>query len=169
MQIVFSNTNSLLSYAVRGTTFSRWSQVDMLFDDGTLIGASPRRSGQYAAGVQKMTLKERLENDQVACYKIDEVKLREPDATRRFLERQIGKPHDTWGLFGMAFHARNWQDDSCWFGAELVAAAAQAGCSPLIRGVVTYVSPNMVENSHLLTSVVPITHVNKAAKCPDFY
>jgi hypothetical protein len=57
MQIVFSNTSSLLSYAVRGTTLSRWSQVDMLFDDGTLIGASPRRSGQYAAGVQKISLK----------------------------------------------------------------------------------------------------------------
>lgn len=167
MQIVFSNTNSLLSFAVRGTTFSRWSQVDLLFEDGTLIGASPRKSGMYAAGVQKMTLKERLENDRVVVYKIDEVKLREPEATRRFLERQIGKPHDTWGLFGMAFHARNWQDDSCWFGAELAAAAAQAGCSPLIRGVCSYVSPNMVEDSHLLTSVVPITHIDRAAPWHD--
>ena len=133
----------------------------MLFDDGTLIGASPHRCGLYAAGVQKMTLKDRLENDHVVVYKIDEVKLREPEATRRFLERQIGKPHDTWGLFGMAFHARNWQDDSCWFGAELVAAAAQAGNSPLVRGVFTYISPKMVENSHLLTSVVPITQITK--------
>lgn len=159
MQIVFSNTNRLLSLAVRGTTFSRWSQVDLLFDDGVLIGASPRSCGPYVAGVQKMTLKERLEYDEVTCYKIDQVKLREPDAARRFLDRQLGKPHDTWGLFGVGFHARNWQDDSAWFGAELAAAAAQAGCAPLLRHTVSHVSPNMVEDSYLLTSVAPKTYL----------
>lgn len=108
-----------------------------------------------------MTLKERLEYDQVTRYKIDQVKLREPDAARRFVERQVGKKHDNWGLFGLIFQARNWQNDERWFGAELAAAAAQAGCAPLMRAAGAYVTPNMVEDSYLLTSVVPVTKIQR--------
>lgn len=48
MRIAFSATNDISGVVIRLFTASPWNHVDVLFDDGTLIGATT------AEGVQKL-------------------------------------------------------------------------------------------------------------------
>jgi len=43
----------------------------------------------------------------------------------RFLDRQIGKPYDYWGLFAFLWRSSKYQDPKKWFCSELAAAAFQ--------------------------------------------
>lgn len=48
MRIVFSASNNIVGVVIRLFTASPWNHVDVLFDDGILIGATT------AEGVQKL-------------------------------------------------------------------------------------------------------------------
>ena len=151
MYIVFSSAPTVASYAIRMATASQWSHVDMLWEDGTLIGSVSHQQGPYSPGVQKLTLEERLRYSNLNCYRIDKFDLRDEWAARQYAEAQLGKPYDWGGAFGIPiWNGRNWQQDSRWFCSELIAACAVAGATPLIRMQTYRVTPEMVERSPLL-------------------
>ena len=62
MRIAFSASNNIVEVVIRLFTASPWNHVDVLFDDGTLIGATSED------GVQN-TLQHRLEAYQVRSYR----------------------------------------------------------------------------------------------------
>ncbi len=159
MYIVFSSAPTITSLAIRTATVSSWSHVDMLWDDGTLIGSVSHAQGVHAAGVQKLTLEERLQHSKINCYRIDRLDLRNEYAARDFAEQQVGKPYDWGGAFAIPFwNGRNWQNDSKWFCSELIAACAVAGKTPLIRMNTYRVTPEMVQRSPLLVHHTDTTY-----------
>lgn len=153
MYVVFSSSATATSLAVRVATRSPWSHVDMLWDDGTLIGAVSHAQGPYAAGVQKLTLAERFQYGKITNHRIDRIVLRNEAAAREFAEQQVGKPYDWGGLFAIPFATRDWQRADRWFCSELIAMCAAKAETPLIRMQTYRVTPGMVDRSPLLETV----------------
>lgn len=162
MYLVFSSCPTLTSWVIRISTASAWSHVDMLWDDGTLIGSVSDKQGGYAAGVQKLNLDERLKYGGADRYRIDRFHVDNENAARDYAESQLGKHYDWGGVFAMpfVFASRDWQLDDRWFCSELVAACAIAGGSPLQRMQTHRVTPAMVERSPLLTEHLPTRTTN---------
>lgn len=152
MYVVFSSSPTPISFAIRAATHSQWSHVDMLWDDGTLIGSVSSAQGPYAAGVQKLTLEERFKYSKISKHRIDRLQLRDESAARAFAESQVGKPYDWGGIIALPlpFIGRDWQRDDRWFCSELLAVCAAKGNTPLIRLKTNRVTPEMIDRSPLL-------------------
>lgn len=148
MRIVFSASNNIGGVVIRLFTASPWNHVDVLFDDGTLIGATSED------GVQKTTLQHRLEAYQVRSYKIDRIDLKDEQAARRFAEAQVGKQYDWGGVFGTVFRT-DLERRSKWFCSELVAAICAAGGTPLVRMKHHRITPARIDTCPLLIPVQP--------------
>lgn len=154
MKIVFSASNNIGGAVVRLFTASSWNHVDVLFEDGTLIGATARD------GVQKTTLHHRLEAYQTRSYKIDQITLEDEQAARRFAELQVGKRYDWGGVFGTVFRTAL-EHQSRWFCSELVAAICAAGGTPLVRMKHHRITPARIDTCPLLVQVQPKTPYKK--------
>lgn len=103
-------------------TWSEYSHVDVIFDDGYLIGAVAPN------GVVYETLSHRLQMASKAVMM--DLPVKSPEDALRFLHDQLAKPYDWLGVLGIGLH-RNWQEDDRWSCAELVAKAASvAGQKP---------------------------------------
>lgn len=150
MKVVFSASKSIGGSIIRFGTMSDWCHVDILFDDGTLIGATGN-------GVQRMSLDDRLNRSThpIYQYRIDEIKLDESKA-RSFAEAQLGKPYDYSAVFAFAVPWRtHWADDSKWFCSELVAATINASGTLIARETLSRVTPAFLDISPLLVTVQP--------------
>lgn len=159
MFIVFSSSSLLSSQLIKFGTFSRWSHVDALFSDGTLIGADSSARASFKPGVQKLTLEDRLKHFDINYYKIERLELPNEDLARAFIEDQVGKKYDWSGIFAIPFRNRNWQDPESWFCSELVATAAIIGGRPLLHTDTNRMTPGMVEYCPMLTPYRSRTYV----------
>lgn len=98
------------SYLIRWLTFSKWSHVAAVNDDGYAIEATWPR-------VRKVKVEDIISKH--SAYEFREIECA-PDAWI-WLERQVGKKYDTFALFAYLNPWRDWAEDDKWFCSELVA------------------------------------------------
>jgi hypothetical protein len=120
--IQFSATAGLAAEAIK--IFSRgWaSHVDVVLDDGTLLGARSETIGTIPPGVQiRPVAYEKWTRTQT-------VKLMGGPGLEGdfhdFLWRQIGKPYDELAIVAFVVQ-RDWRSEGSWICSELVAAALE--------------------------------------------
>lgn len=121
--IRFVTESDPVSASIRAFTWSNFSHVEFILDDGTALGAHAKggvaiRPIDYA----KFTNEER--------YKI----LVSPEQKRDILayaHSQVGKPYDYTDIIGIVLH-RDWRAEDHWICSELVAAAFEKGGLPLL-------------------------------------
>lgn len=128
---------------IRRGTHSRFSHVDIVYPDGTLVGARNDThrdwKGQWNTGVQRrppdyadFNVRERI---------VVSVTADEEAAIYDFVNLQIGKPYDTLAIEGFVA-GRDWRDPRAWFCSELVAAAFEHGALLTVLTPESKVTPN---------------------------
>lgn len=138
MLIIFSRDHSLVGLGIRALTASKWSHVDMMFADGTMIGATSK------AGVERTTLETRQK--EVSAMQVCRIVLPDEEKAQRFAEAQVGKRYDWGGCFGTVLR-NSWQDEDKWFCSELVAQVCEEGGNRIISAnhYVSRVTPDRVD------------------------
>jgi uncharacterized protein YycO len=116
----FSTQPGWQSAFIRFATWSDWSHVDVLLEDGTLLGSRMDggvkiRPANYANFSKK------------ALYQIDA-----PAEVMDFAKKQVGLPYDSTGIINFGAH-RDWRQPDSYFCSELIAAAFEAGNLPLLN------------------------------------
>lgn len=111
IKLKFSNDNTLISWAVRLFTWSRYSHVDYVFHDGRCFSSLPKNGVGFNNAPT-------MEEEYVTLYVKDRMNI------EYFLLGQCGKKYDWKAIFSMPFN-RDWHDDSDWFCSELISAALE--------------------------------------------
>lgn len=127
MRIFLCRSHTFPSYVVRGCTWSPWSHAAIGTGPaiGTVIESKP------TMGVQEGWFSDFIwDNDVIEAL---DLYCKDEDAAIQFARDQIGKPYDFGGVIAIPFHQRDWHDPNRWFCFELVAAAFEAGGTPLFR------------------------------------
>ena len=144
IKLLFSRSHQLGSYFIRWITWSDWSHVEFVTDDGFVIGAV------YPGGVMKYPLATRLAES--SAYEYCTVVKGDYQKALDFLTKQIGKPYDVTAIFGILTH-RDWEEDDRWFCSEMQTAAIKESndgvCSP-VRKVSWRVTPQDLYQSPCL-------------------
>lgn len=134
MKLLFARSHWPGSYAIRALTFSQWSHVAPIADDGTSVEAVfPRVRVATAGGII----------DAHSAFAIAHVECPNEAAAWRFLDQQVGKLYDLGALVALPFQRRDWESPSRYFCSELVAAALNAGGRDLFRDF-SRVTPEML-------------------------
>lgn len=123
MKVLLCTSNLPGAVLIRGVTWSKWSHVALVLDDGTAIEATWPK-------VRRVALTDITSNH--SKYVIIDIPT---DCDNQIIDAamsQIGKPYDITALFGLLVH-RAWSDTDKWFCSELVAWAFSEGGHPLFR------------------------------------
>lgn len=132
LSLLFCNDTGLVSRAVRGFTWSRWSHVAMIDGYGA-VEALPGE-GVTITETQDILMRSR-------AFELVDLPCRDPIAVRAAAASQFGKPYDWSAVLGIALR-RDWRQDDAWFCSELVAWAFEAAGEPLFReGTLRRVTP----------------------------
>lgn len=114
----FSTQNDLSGYLIRYGTRSRWTHVDAVLPDGSLLGST------LDGGVQIRPPTYAKFSETLTTYI-------ETDCADRFYEKlhsQIGKPYDWRAIISFGLGERDWRETDSWFCSELqIWAMEQAG------------------------------------------
>lgn len=125
MKLVFSTTRSPVSAVIRYATWSKYSHVELLTPDNTLLGADA-----LARKVIEIPVEERLKK--VSKFVVmDSIHIDSFDVTN-IARTQLGKPYDWGALLGWGFK-RDWQEDDRWMCSELIAWVAETNGTPLLN------------------------------------
>jgi hypothetical protein len=114
----FSTSHDIFGFVVRYGTRSKWSHVDAVLPNGSLLGA------RFRDGVQIRP------SDYIKFPTSMRVCVETPYADKFYevLLTQIGKPYDWRAIAAFAFGDRDWRDPDAWFCSELqIWAMEQAG------------------------------------------
>lgn len=121
IRLLFVTNSKPVSVLLRIATWSHWSHVASIMEDGvSVIDAT------MLHGVSHRPIEEAIQDSD---HEIREYECVEPEKFYAFLRAQLGKGYDFPGVFGIGLH-RDWQEADKWFCSELVAAALDAGGSP---------------------------------------
>jgi uncharacterized protein YycO len=113
LKLQFSTTSGLISGIVRTVTWSRWSHVDCILDDGRLLGAQWDGVKIRPADYEKFSRKD--------CLTLSVTEAQHA-AFMAFVMSQIGKKYDYTALFGVLFH-RDWMAMDSWYCSEFFGVA----------------------------------------------
>lgn len=109
MKILFSRSKLPGSYLIRWMTFSKWSHVALLLDNGDVVEAT--------------WPKVRVSNIKDFINAHPDYEIRYLDGNADLVMKEIGKPYDVFGLFMFLNPWRDWTTDDKWFCSELIAHA----------------------------------------------
>lgn len=113
MRVLFCTSDKIGASAIRAVTWSDWSHVALLLDDGTVIEA-------VWPSVRRVPLQEVLDkHPRWAIVEFPDVGGYEARALS-----QIGKPYDLAGMLGLGIN-RDWQSDDKWWCSEFLAWLAE--------------------------------------------
>lgn len=147
----FSTTHGFVSWFVRKFTWSDFSHVDAVMDDGKLFGAQWDGVKAREWNYQKFSKTARFT---IKVTPEQEAKFWE------FLALQKGKKYDKSAIFGFLVH-RDWQEDDSWFCSELIAAALAYAGVLILTAAASRITPRDLVII-LGTLIVPINEVAKA-------
>lgn len=136
----FSANHLPLSWAIRARTWSKYSHVDFVVEDGKYLGAIPFGGVCYH--------EHRYPTED---YFVLEVSEKQRLDIMDFAHSQVGKPYDFMGIFGFAIN-RKWQDDDKWFCSEYISGAIQPVIK-LFNEEAFRISPRDVSIHHLFKKV----------------
>ncbi len=148
--VQLSTQEDASSWLIRQATWSRWSHVDLVLPDGTLLGA--RIDGGVKIrpnGYDHFTDILRLS---VASFTPLSRALEFSNPTAEaalyaWAHAQVGKPYDWSAILGVGLH-RDWRDEGKWFCSELVYRAFEVAGLDLLRiGGAWRVTPGLLSRS----------------------
>ena len=117
LTLQFSCQDDFGSTVIRFFSHGAWSHVDLVLDDGRLLGARSDVCKGVPSGVQIRP------KDYTAFKARRIVSLNLTDEQYKkamdFINSQIGKPYDSIAILAFALN-RNWRDDDAWFCDELI-------------------------------------------------
>lgn len=118
LTIRFVTSDDIISALIRDKTWSQYSHVEFILDDGTTLGAHADggvkiRPLDYAVFMATKIIKISVTDDQEA-------------SVMAFAHAQVGKAYDMGAIAGIVAH-RDWRSPDKWFCSELVAAALEQG------------------------------------------
>jgi len=131
IRLIFSRSHLPFSYAVRVVTWSPWSHVGILMDDGRVVESTFSHHGVKIDTLNNF-------KSRAQAWQIVELDCNDRQAIIDAAVSQLDKPYDWAALFGIIFHNGQWQEDDCWFCSELVAYAFYMGGTPLFNKEVTH-------------------------------
>lgn len=114
----FVRSDDCISDAIAWFSAGKFSHVDIVLDDGTLLGA--RSSGGVlirAADYGKWSRRVAID---VPCTALQK------QAVTDYARDQLGKPYDRLAIVGFLL-GKSWRDTDAWFCSELAAAAGERG------------------------------------------
>lgn len=118
----FVGAVDLASHVIEWFSQGVVAHVDVVMDDGSLLGARDDEVGGKAAGVWIRP------QNYMAFERVVRVVLPAPaiivERFYGFCLAQCGKPYDEQGILGFIF-GRNWRENDSWFCSELVGAALE--------------------------------------------
>lgn len=118
----FVTTSGWESHLIRFATWSEFSHVDFVLNDGRLLGA------HYNGGVAiREPNYERF--TRVARYEVRGFTNEQCHAMRTFLYAQIGKPYDWQAILGFGIR-RDWHNPDAWMCSEYAEATLEIGGRP---------------------------------------
>jgi uncharacterized protein YycO len=118
LTIRFVTSNDIISALIRDKTWSDYSHVEFILDDGTTLGAHADggvriRPADYAVFTATKVIHLTVTDQQKA-------------AVLTFATAQVGKPYDMDAIAGIVAH-RDWRNSDKWFCSEIVTAALESG------------------------------------------
>ena len=129
----FVRLDDCVSKAIAWFSAGHFSHVDIVLDDGRLLGARSDGGVQIrAAGYRKWT----------KCVAIDiPCTQAQKDTAIAFASAEIGKPYDHLAIWGFVLN-RSWRDTEAWFCSELAAQSGeQAAFWPHLYSPVNHITP----------------------------
>lgn len=144
LTLQFATENSFGSQMIRWFTWSPYSHVDIVLDNGQLLGARFKGGVEIRdPGYARFMATKRLTLSLTQAQKKKFIK-----AARS----QVGTAYDWRAIIAFAFHHRHWETEDAWFCSELVAwCAVQAGI-PLLRTTdLNHITPRDLSISPLLS------------------
>lgn len=118
----FSSQNDLGSEAIRFFEHGIYSHVDVVFPDGTLLGARNDALAGIPSGVR---IRPPTYTDFSAIKRVViPTTLEQTKAFYGFLLDQVGKPYDETAIVAFVV-GRNWRDEDAWYCSELAASAIE--------------------------------------------
>jgi uncharacterized protein YycO len=146
MKILLFRGRGLVSSLIRFQTWSKYSHVATMLDDGSIIEAWP------GVGVHRML---KLPHGASGIDFFEPlITSHERNTITRFLIAQIGKPYDWRGVFQFVLR-EHVHTHNRWFCSDLVAAAFNFVDVPLLNLPYYKISPAMVSYSTRLHRVEP--------------
>jgi hypothetical protein len=142
---------SLVSRLIRWFTWSKYSHVAWLCQDGSVIEAWHRGGVRRQPSLSAVhTPGTRVELFQVLTHEFRELNYAQREAVETFLTQQLGARYDFLGILGFLTRARM-EKHGAWFCSELVTRALNhAGVWPLLRVPACKVAPGLLALSPLL-------------------
>lgn len=136
----FVGSRSMVSRLIQWYDHGKYSHVDAVLPDGSLLGARNDAIGDVPAGVQIRPA------DYVRGDLLLRVELPAPDPTVKafydFMHLQVGKPYDQSAIAAFA-SGRNWTSTDSWFCSELCAAALEkSGYLHMLSAPVNKIAPD---------------------------
>jgi hypothetical protein len=119
LQIQFRRANNFSSDLIGWFGADKWSHVDYVLPDGTLLGARWDKVGGQPSGVH---VRPRDYDKERVAEKWTVQKIVEDDKEQKFRElalQQVGKPYDWEAIVSFAIN-RDWRQDTSWFCSELI-------------------------------------------------
>lgn len=115
----FSRKHTVSSNLIKFFTWSPWSHIDAIMEDGSFVGSFFKKHGPLqrsgvvvhdGSDIGEYSIRE-------LCINLDEQKY------YQFLTDQIGKSYDWTSYLGFLFRSDKWDAPDSWFCSELIAAA----------------------------------------------
>jgi hypothetical protein len=123
-RLLFSTNNLPGSVLIRAVTWSRFSHVDIVTGDGTVIGATA------FMGVHEYPMSDRLaQSTRWALFEAPGVDAASVIAQAR---QRVGKAYDWLGVIGVGLH-RDWQSEDKWECSEFGAKCFLDAGAPLLN------------------------------------
>lgn len=119
MRLIFANSHTIGSKAIRWKTNSRWSHVGVVDLKRQVVFEAIWPDGVVQTPLEKVIARS-------SEWEFRELRVEHYGPSTAFLVAQLGKPYDTLGVLGLGIN-RNWQDDKKWWCSEYVAMAALQG------------------------------------------
>lgn len=136
--LFFSKSSSFYSKLIRFLTWSNYSHVGFVLEDGFILDSDFMSNGVKVRTFEELKITE---------YEIYTKEC--PTVSRTALDfacSQVDKPYDWTALFGF-FIRRNWQENDSWFCSELVAWACDKAGTPLVDKELWRVTPQDIYQS----------------------
>lgn len=136
----FADNESTGSKLIEWYDHGKYSHVDTVLPDGSLLGARDDEIGGIPKGVQVRP------SDYVRGDILLRVSLEAPDAIVKsyydFVMSQVGKPYDETAIAAFVV-GRNWTENDSWFCSELVASGLEkAGYVHMLSAPVNKIAPD---------------------------
>jgi uncharacterized protein YycO len=112
--VIYARAPKPISWAIRFTTWSQWSHIGVVSEDGSKVYESRGDTGVVETPINDFLWR-------YTEYAFAQLPCESKCKAYRFYQSQLGKPYDFTALYSIVFR-RDWQEPDSWFCSEYVGA-----------------------------------------------